>query len=131
MEGGMRYRLQSHIYIYNVPKSSLKTRVKKFTGDKSKYQEFQKCPATQKCVFTDELEGMLVEHIKTMESWLFRLSKTDLQRLVFQLADRIILNHNFNKETRLVGIYGVGEFLKRHCHYNHLKLQEQWALIAL
>lgn len=91
MEGRMGYLLSSQTY--NVPKSSLEDRVKKIKGGKSKDEVFRKCPATEKCVFTDELEGMLVEHVKTMESRLFGLTKTDLRRLAFQLAERNNLNH--------------------------------------
>lgn len=99
LEGRMGYLLASHTY--SVPKSSLD-------------EVFRKCPATAKCVFTDELEGMLVEHIKTMESRLFGLTKTDLRLLAFQLAERNNLNHPFNKETGLAGLDWVSGFLKRH-----------------
>lgn len=112
MEGRMGYLLSSHTY--NVPKSSLEDRVKKIKGGKSKDEVFRKCPATEKCVFTDELEGMLVEHVKTMESRLFGLTKTDLRRLAFQLAERNNLNHPFNKETGLAGLDWVSGFFKRH-----------------
>ncbi|CAG4967247.1 unnamed protein product [Parnassius apollo] len=62
MEGRMGYLLASNTY--NVPKSSLEDRIKKIKRGKSKYEVFRKCPATEKCVFTDELEDMLVEYIK-------------------------------------------------------------------
>lgn len=112
LDGRMGYLLASHTY--SVPKSSLEDRVKKIRAGKSKDEVFRKCPATAKCVFTDELEGMLVEHIKTMESRLFGLTKTDLRLLAFQLAERNNLKHPFNKETGLAGLDWVSGFLKRH-----------------
>lgn len=112
LEGRMGYLLAATTF--NVPKSSLEDRIKKIRNGKSKYAVFRKCPATEKCVFSDELEGMLVEHIKTMESRLFGLTKTDLRRLAFQLAEKNGLNHPFNKETGLAGLDWASGFLKRH-----------------
>lgn len=97
-----------------MPKSLLEDRAKKIKGGKSKDEVFRKCPATEKCVFTDELEGMLVKHVKTMESRLFGLTKTDLRRLEFQLAEGNNLNHPFNKKTGLAGLDWVSGFFKQH-----------------
>lgn len=112
LEGRMGYLKAANTY--NVPKTSLEDRVKKIRKGSSKDVVFKKCPVEKKCVFTDEMENMLVDHIKTMESRLFGLTKTDLRRLAFQLAERNNLSHPFNKEIGLAGLDWVSGFLKRH-----------------
>lgn len=62
----MGYLLTSHTY--NVPKSLLQDGVKKIKSGKAKDEVFPECPATQKSVCTDGLEGKIVEHIINLES---------------------------------------------------------------
>lgn len=112
IEGRMGY-LRA-VDTYNVPKSFLEDRVRKIRGGASKDDVFRKCPSTLKCVFTDELESLLVEHIKTMEARLFGLTKTDLRRLAYQFAERNKLKHKFSHETGLAGVDWVSCFMKRH-----------------
>lgn len=61
-----------------------------------------------------EIEHEMVEHVKILEARFFRLTPTDLRKLVFQLAEKLNLKHRFNRETKMVGWDWLQGFLKRN-----------------
>ncbi|KAK6194406.1 hypothetical protein SNE40_000044 [Patella caerulea] len=65
-------------------------------------------------VFPPELEAELVKYILQLERVLFGITKKDLLRLAFQLADRNGLSSNFNADTKSAGRYWFENFLRRN-----------------
>lgn len=62
----------------------------------------------------DEYENVLVGHIQTMERALFGLTPMDVRRLAFDFAEKLEVNHRFNKSTKLAGKDWLRGFLERH-----------------
>lgn len=56
-----------------------------------------------KTTFPPAIEKQLVQHIKVLETCLFGLTRTDVQQLAFQLAEKNGFAHSFNKETKRAG----------------------------
>ncbi|KAJ4437982.1 hypothetical protein ANN_13921 [Periplaneta americana] len=67
-----------------------------------------------KCVFSAAQENELVEHIKLMESRLFGLTRFDVRRLAYDLAQKNNLPHKFNDKERCAGEDWLSGFMQRH-----------------
>ena len=67
-------------------------------------------------VFIPEEEQELVKYIKKMEGMLFGLSRMDLRRLAFELAERNEKDHPFDKELGAAGYDWHKGFMDRHSH---------------
>ncbi|XP_030762937.1 uncharacterized protein LOC115887611 [Sitophilus oryzae] len=95
-----------------VPKSTLSRRVenknKVLQGSKVGYL------GGSMPVFSKDIEGQLVDHIKTLEVRFFGLSSRDLRKLAYQLATKLKLKHKFNQETKMAGWDWLQGFLKRN-----------------
>ena len=61
-----------------------------------------------------ELEDELYSYILSMEERLFGLTKDDLRSMVFELAERNSIPHNFNKETKKAGFSWCRGFFRRY-----------------
>ncbi|XP_065658214.1 uncharacterized protein LOC136082720 [Hydra vulgaris] len=56
----------------------------------------------------------LVKHILLLEGMMFGITRKDLMRLAFQLAEANNLPHNFNNAKRIAGKDWYNSFMKRH-----------------
>jgi hypothetical protein len=60
------------------------------------------------------METELVKYLVTMESMFYGLTRMDLRRLAYQLAEKNNLNHGFNREKKAAGEDWLRGFLLRH-----------------
>lgn len=67
-----------------------------------------------KPTFPPDVGRQLVNHLKFLETRLFGLTRTSLQELAFELAERNGFTHNFNKEKRRAGQEWLDGFLRRN-----------------
>ncbi|KAH9632846.1 hypothetical protein HF086_013633 [Spodoptera exigua] len=67
-----------------------------------------------KSTFTPDIEKQLVQHLKFLESRLFGLTRTAVQELAFELAERNGISHKFNVQKRKAGQEWLEGFLKRN-----------------
>ncbi|CAH2007780.1 unnamed protein product [Acanthoscelides obtectus] len=66
--------------------------------------------------FLLEIERQLVEHIKLLETRMFGLTRTMVQELAFELAEKNGFSYSFNKDKDKAGQEWLDGFLKRHKH---------------
>ncbi|CAH1988951.1 unnamed protein product [Acanthoscelides obtectus] len=64
--------------------------------------------------FPLEIERQLVEHIKLLETRMFGLTRTMVQELAFELAEKNGFSHRFNKDKGKASQEWLDGFLKRH-----------------
>lgn len=64
--------------------------------------------------FPLQIERQLVEHIKLLETRMFGLTRTMVQELAFELAEKNGFAHSFNKEKGKAGQEWLDGFLRRH-----------------
>ena len=60
------------------------------------------------------VEAELVKYLVEMESLFYGLSRKDLRRLAFQIAEKNGIPHNFNRDDKAAGIDWLRGFLARH-----------------
>jgi len=65
-------------------------------------------------ILPEDAEKEHHDHICYTEKLLHRLTMWDVRRLAFELAEKLGLNHPFNKERRLSGKDWLQGFLQRH-----------------
>ncbi|KAF2900937.1 hypothetical protein ILUMI_05250 [Ignelater luminosus] len=107
--GRMGYKKAARTF--SISQSTLEDRVKKVCqSGLSPASAAEKSLGRFKTVFTEAQETELVNHILFLEERLFGLTLHDLQRLVFELAERNNVPNNFNKATQLAG----KEIQKKH-----------------
>ena len=97
------------------------------------YQTFQKrlkknkldIPAKlgRNAVFTKEQEENLVAHLIKLSKMFYGLTGWQLRRLAFESAERLKINHPFNKETRLAGKDWMEGFLRRNGNLSFRKAE--------
>lgn len=97
---------------FNVPRQTLRRHLlgsNKFAKDGK--QHFGRPP-----VLSPVMEEDLKQHILTMESMLFGLTKDTVQKLAFQLAfrNKVPDLHHFNVDKESAGRYWFENFMKRH-----------------
>ncbi|XP_056645002.1 uncharacterized protein LOC130450573 [Diorhabda sublineata] len=100
---------------YLVPQITLENRVKKgksgaTISDASKKGSL----GSRKPVFSSGQEQELVEYALLMENRFFGLTLRELRSLVFELAERNNLPHNFNRGKQMAGKCWQYSFLKRY-----------------
>lgn len=67
-------------------------------------------------VFCREIEEEFVRHIREMETRFFGLTLKDLQKLIFEFANKNDIKNPFNKEKGIAGQKWIKGFLKRNPH---------------
>lgn len=93
---------------FNVPASTLRRRFK------------NSCKSTKgdlggrRPVFSRELEEEFVQHIRDMETRFFGITLKDLQKLIFEFADKNNIKNPFNKEKGIAGQKWIKGFLLRN-----------------
>ena len=66
------------------------------------------------CALTTDMEEEIVRHVVDLQDAMFPITKADLQRLAFQLAERNGLSTAFSKNKGIAGQKWYAGFLKRH-----------------
>ena len=66
------------------------------------------------CALTTEMEEEIVRHVVDLQDAMFPITKADLQRLAFQVAERNGLSTAFSKNKGIAGQKWYAGFLKRH-----------------
>lgn len=67
-----------------------------------------------KQVFTEQQENELVEHILDLEKRFYGITPLDARRIAFEVAERMEINHPFNKTAKLAGNDWLSGFKKRN-----------------
>lgn len=96
--------------VYNIPRSTLKRRVKNKNVKATDNKKLLGCCA----VFTEEQEMELVNVIFEMEEKFGKLSFLDVRSLAYQLAEKKQLRHTFSQAKRIAGKDWLRGFRKRH-----------------
>lgn len=99
---------------YNVPKTTLIRRVKKYKATEDINNAAAKKLGRLAPVFSEDQEKELATYVKNMESRLFGLTTKDLRSLAYDLAENNNIEHNFDRGTKLAGRYWLENFLKRN-----------------
>jgi len=68
----------------------------------------------RKSNFTPDQEAILANHIKQLSNQFYGISLTDLRRFTYDLAEKLNIKHNFNKETKMAGEDWAAGFRKRN-----------------
>ncbi|CAG5026105.1 unnamed protein product [Parnassius apollo] len=90
----------------NVPESTLRKRLKAGTVPCS-LGRFSN-------VFTPELDSNLAEHCRRLDSCFYGLTKKELGRVAYDLANKNGLNHRFNNDKKEASKKWVENFARRH-----------------
>ncbi|KAJ8892589.1 hypothetical protein PR048_005170 [Dryococelus australis] len=104
------------------PKSTLGDRIKALVeGRETVLKSCTANSGTFQIIFTDIHEVELYNHIKTLHSLLLPLNKTEFLKLAYQFAEKLKINHRFNKTTTMTT--GFNKEQKNSRHYPTLALQ--------
>ena len=93
--------------VYGVPRKTLTRHL----------QGLVKCPGTLgrfKTVLNVEFEKALTEHAVHLQQMLFGLTTADFRKLAFDVAEKLNIEHPFNKENKKAGRDWLSGFLNRH-----------------
>ena len=108
VERGMPMRTAARQF--NIPRNTLKRRVLQRNKHLCGYQ---KGLGHSQCL-PGELEDELVRYLKDMEARLFGLSKSEVCKMAYDLAERNGVKHPFNRELKKAGDDWFQSFLDRH-----------------
>lgn len=100
---------------YSVPKSTLADRVKIIAeGGEVIAKPCTENRGTFQRTFEENHEKILYNHVKALDSQLMPLSKVEFLKLAYQLAEKLKINHRFNKEKQMAGKDFYYHFMSRH-----------------
>ena len=68
----------------------------------------------RKTVFSATFELELVDYVKHMASIFYGITKSELRRLAYELAEAKGVQHNFDRNSKVAGMQWTRLFLKRH-----------------
>jgi hypothetical protein len=95
---------------YNVPKATLKRRV-----DGSNINALNHIQTSGRSIdLPKDIEDELLKHVLLLEERFFCLTRNDLWRLAFPLAEANNLPHRFNREKEMAGDNWYHRFISRH-----------------
>lgn len=99
---------------FGVPKSTLGRRAKDVRGGKELYikPKMGNTKAFSR-TFTDEQETSLYNHVKSLDSQLMPLSKKEFLSLAYKYAEKLGVDHRFNKDKKEAGKDFFYDFMKR------------------
>lgn len=96
---------------FNVPQATLRRRA----NNKNKIAiDIKKHLGRHEASLNADLEKALVEHILALESRFFGLTTKDVRILAYELAEKLKINHQFNKEKRIAGKGWLRSFRSRN-----------------
>ncbi|XP_063895946.1 uncharacterized protein LOC135118305 [Helicoverpa armigera] len=90
----------------NIPESTLRKRLKAGTIPRSLGRFYN--------IFTRELDESLAEHCRHLDVRFYGLTKRELGRMAYDLAEKNNLDHRFNKEKKTASKKWVENFARRH-----------------
>ncbi|XP_063923085.1 uncharacterized protein LOC135137388 [Zophobas morio] len=93
---------------FGVPATTLRRRIKNQMGANKGYL------GGRKTTFTPEVEEEILEHIKRLEEMFFGITRRDLRKLAYDVAERNGIAHNFSSKEQLAGWDWVKGFQSRH-----------------
>ncbi|KAJ0180122.1 hypothetical protein K1T71_004713 [Dendrolimus kikuchii] len=91
---------------YGIPSRTLRRRFAK--------QDTKKITLGKHPVLDFDNEKRLVAHVQKLEAAGFPITRDMLRRLAFEFAEKLVVKHNFDKETRKAGPHWLQSFLERH-----------------
>lgn len=91
--------------LYGVPRTTIYRRIKR--------NKFSAPKMGRKSVFSTEQEEIITKHINTLQRT-SPLNSQKVRKLAFDLAEKLQLDHNFNREKREAGHEWLSSFLKRN-----------------
>ncbi|KAK9729595.1 CENP-B N-terminal DNA-binding domain [Popillia japonica] len=97
---------------YQVPRATLNDRISAIKRGKEMFTE--PLMGRFRNTFSLEHEKILVGHVKDLANRLMPLNRKEFLYLVFQLAEKLKLPHQFNKEKKSAGENFYYSFMKRH-----------------
>jgi hypothetical protein len=95
---------------YDVPTSTLSKRL----SNKYGVQGSSKVLGRFRPVFDQQLESILSNHIKLMESTFYGLTSMDIRKIAYQLAEKLGIAHNFDQMAQCAGEEWLLGFMKRN-----------------
>jgi hypothetical protein len=104
IERGQSQRSVAHSL--NVPESTLRKRLKSGTIPRS-LGRFSN-------IFTPELDNSLAEYCRHLDRCFYGLTKKEIGRIAYELANKSGLDHRFNKNKKEASKKWVENFAKRH-----------------
>lgn len=102
--GGMKVGEASRTY--NIPVRTLKRRIEK--------NDFTKGRMGPASTLGDEAEKKMVAHIKKLQRFGFSPTMDDVREMAFRLAEKLHIQHKFNKEEEKAGYDWLKSFLRRN-----------------
>ena len=95
---------------YGIPKATLKRHI----DGSNKYAKGCLKTLGRQQVLPEYVEEELVKHILTLENMFFGVTRKELMRLAFQVAERNGIPHVFNAELKSAGKTWYKKIMKRH-----------------
>ena len=68
----------------------------------------------RKCVFPPVHEAALADHVKTLSKIFYGITALKLRKIAFEYAERNLLSHRFDKETKMAGLDWMYGFMDRN-----------------
>ena len=68
----------------------------------------------RKCVFPPVHEAALADHVKTLSKIFYGITALKLRKIAFEYAERNLLSHRFDKETKVAGLDWMYGFMDRN-----------------
>lgn len=96
---------------FGVPKTTL---IRLCQQKNKPLEEVTNLKLGRKAIFPDKFETDLVEYVLAMEASGFGLTRRDIMKLAYQLAEKNKLKHNFSNHKQSAGKTWLRLFLQRH-----------------
>ena len=110
---------------YGIPKATLKRHI----DGSNKYAKGCLKTLGRQQVLPEYVEEELVKHILTLENMFFGVTRKELMRLAFQVAERNGIPHVFNAELKSAGKTWYKKFMKRHEDKLRLRQPEATSIV--
>lgn len=91
---------------FQIPRSTLRDRIKT--------EIFTKSSLGRKPIFNENQEKLLSDCVLSLAESFYGITLTDLRRVAFDVAEKLGLHHNFNRETKMAGEEWVAGFRRRN-----------------
>lgn len=92
---------------YGIPKTCLLRRIKSNSISSPRNDHF-------KNIFNKEHEDQIVKHILDLEATFYGLTPMDVRKLAYNVAEKMKIDHPFNKDKKIAGADWLYNFRKRN-----------------
>lgn len=96
---------------FGIPQATLRRHA---LGNNKTLESNSKGLGSWKLTFPPDVEKQLVQHLKFLESRLFGLTRSSVQELAYQLAEKNGFSHRFNRQKQKAGQDWMDGFLRRN-----------------